>query len=142
MKRILIGHLAVDTCGIVLADPGVLAQFDSTTENLPDLLPPGCADLNGMVLHAAPELPFSREACWVAQSSRDRGGILGPQHSRGDERFGKGVAVGTGGDGIYAVYLEIAEESDVDYGIGAGDPARIVVDLGVPLRDAKPSREQ
>jgi hypothetical protein len=117
----------------VLADPAVLATFDSTTTNLDDLLPSGCPDLNHMREHAAPELPFSREACWVAKSSRERAGILGPQRGAPDERFGTAVAVSTGvGDGLYPVYAEISEPSDVDgEDFLVGRVARVLVDFQI-----------
>jgi hypothetical protein len=133
MKRILIGTIAVDTGGIVIADPSHLADFDSHTENLDDLLPPGCSDLNHMLAHPAPQLPFSREACWVAISSHDRGGILGTQHGSGDERVGPAVAAATEGDGFFPVYLELrpnAERDQAGEDLPVFDIARIVIDLG------------
>jgi hypothetical protein len=135
VKRVLIGAIAVNTGCIVLADPEQLHDFDSHTQNLPDLLPPGCPDLNHMFHFPAPELPFSREACWVAMNSLRRGGILGHQHGSEDPRFGKAIAVATEGDGIVPVYLEL--EDDVDHVSGESDEpapgiARIVVDLAGP----------
>jgi hypothetical protein len=131
MRRVLIGHIPIDSACVVIADPGVLREFDSETRNLEELLPPGCPDLNHMRRCPVPELPFSREACWVAQSSRERGGILGAQH--GDaQRFGSGVAVSTGlGDGLYPVYADIVEPGDVDpdeVGL-VGRVARVLVDF-------------
>ncbi len=135
MKRILIGSIAVDTAGIVIADPCHLANFDSHTENLDDLLPPGCPDLNHMLAYPAPELPLSREACWVAINSYNRGGILGAQHGSGDERVGPAIAVATEVDGFFPVYLELnpnAERDAAEENLPVFDIARIVIDLDEP----------
>jgi hypothetical protein len=134
MKRILIGTIKVDTGGIVIADPCHLGDFDSHTENLADLLPPGCSDLNHMLAHPAPELPFSREACWVAINSHNRGGILGAQYGSGDERVGPAVAAATEGDGFFPVYLELRPnpERDAEEDVPVFDIARIVIDLDEP----------
>lgn len=144
MKRILIGSIAVDTASIVIADPCHLANFDSHTENLDDLLPPGCPDLNHMLAHPAPELPLSREACWVAINSHNRGGILGAQHGSGDERFGPAIAVATEGDGLFPVYLELspnAERDGAEEDLPVFDIARIVVDLGEPEPESTGTEE-
>jgi hypothetical protein len=144
MKRILIGTIAVDTAGIVIADPSHLVAFDSHTENLDDLLPPGCPDLNHMLAHPAPKLPLSREACWVAINSHNRGGILGTQHGSGDERFGPAIAVATEGDGLFPVYLELspnAERDAAEEDLPVFDIARIVIDLEEPETESSGAEE-
>ncbi len=143
MKRILIGHIAVDSACVVLADPGVLNQFDSTTENLDQLLPGGCPSLNEMHDYPAPELPFSREACWVAKSSRDGAAILGERRGGPGEEFGDGIAVSTGvGDGLYAVYALVTEEEDVEEDFYVGRATAIVVDFEIPIGAPKPPRNR
>lgn len=139
MKRILLGHIAVDSACVVLADPGVLSQFDSTTENLDELLPEGCPSLNEMHDYPAPELPFSREACWVAKSSRDGGAILGARRGEPGEEFGQGIAVSTGvGDGLYPVYALVTEEEDVQDTFFVGRVAGVIVEFGNPLTTPEP----
>lgn len=132
MNRICIGTIHIDTGSVVISDPSYLVSFDSHTQNLPDLLPPGCPDLNEMLNFRAPELPFSREACWVASCSLLRGGILGAQQGPADNPVGRAVAVATEGDGYVPVYLDLADTADPH----AGEPghpvfglARIVIDL-------------
>jgi hypothetical protein len=135
MRRILVGNIAVESACIVLADPSVLGQFDSKSGNLDDLLPDGCNDLNAMRAFPAPELPFSREACWVAKASQDRVGILGARHGEGDEQFGDGLVVSTGhGDGLYPVFALVTD---------TGVVAAVLVEFGVPLDDveAEPAPE-
>jgi hypothetical protein len=139
MKQILLGHIAVDSACIVLADPAVLSRFDSTTLNLDELLPPGCPDLNAMTQFDAPELPFWREACWVAKSSRDRGGILGARRTADGAAFGDAVAVSTGiGDGLYPVYALITEPGEVEDPLLAGRVSMLLVDFDVPVRTPAP----
>lgn len=143
MKRILVGHIAVDTACVVLADPAVLSGFDSTSENLDELLPGGCKDLNEMHHYPAPELPFSREACWVAKSSRDRAAILGARRGAPGEEFGDGIAVSSGvGDGLYAVYALVTEQDDVEDDFYLGRVAAIVVDFEIPINAPKPPRSR
>jgi hypothetical protein len=139
MKRILLGHLAIDSACVVLADPASLANFDTDSRQLEELLPKGCPDLNHMHDFPAPELPFSRDACWIAQSSRDRGGILGRQRGEPGGRFGEAIAVSTGlGDGLYPVYALITEPEDVDDDFCDGRVVAIVVDFEVPLAQPQP----
>lgn len=142
MKRILLGHLAVDSGGIILADPATLGSFDKNTKaDLSDLLPKGCATLNDMHEYASPELPWSLDAAWVARCSRDRGGILGKQRGGPGESFGDGIAVSTGyGDGIYPVYALITEPDDVEDDFSNGRVMAIIVDCEVPLTPPVPRR--
>ena len=127
MKRVLIGHVPVDSAAVVICDPAYLDQFDPEakkdgTKELCQLV--GAADLNDMHRFEAPELPFSRDAAWVAHCSKNHGAILGKQAGDGEQRYGFAVAVATGlGDGCYPVYAEV-----VSHPFWGERVVRIVVD--------------